>query len=337
MAKSKWTKELVQERSNEIHNFGFIIHGIEVREIGKSKSKKSYIDIECKECKYRNWVLVNNHIRKSGCANCKNRIKRTKENVQLESNNIHNNKFIVHSLNIKTRINKKKKSYIDLECKTCGYRTEVSTTHHLVRKQDCATCVGQINWNIERAQEVSNKNHNNKFIILDLKRENIGNKGRRRTVVQVECKVCGFVNWVFVNHHVYGRNGCSGKCKHIINKGKQIEHLQQNPALANEPYILYFLKFINKLEKETFYKIGKTKNSIYERFKGAQYNDYIIEEVNIIESNHLLVALAEKEVIDMYYDKYKYLPKQKDFDGKTECFTIEIEQEFKTNNKIKEI
>lgn len=48
-----------------------------------------------------------------------------------------------------------------------------------------------------------------------------------------------------------------------------------------------------------------------------------------IESTHLLVSIEENKIINKYKTKYGYIPQQINFDGKTECFSSKILEEFK--------
>jgi hypothetical protein len=92
--------------------------------------------------------------------------------------------------------------------------------------------------------------------------------------------------------------------------------------LANEYYKLYFLRFTHIITNEQFYKVGKTKHSIDKRFDKPEYNNYNIEEIDVIESTHLWVAIEEDKFLNNFKN-YQYAPKIK-FGGYTECFKEEI-------------
>ena len=254
MAKLKWTKELVQEKSNEIHNNGFIIHNIEVKGIGRFK--RSYINTICKNCGYINNILIDNHINKKiGCRQCSGLVPLTLEEIQEKSNKIHNNKFIVTNL-IRKKVKKFKTAHIDIKCKICGYK-----------------------------------------------------------------------NNVIVNNHINKDQGCNSKlCKSGGNRKHQIENLK-NKNKSNELYKLYFLKFTEKETGEQFYKVGKTKKRIKCRFSDKDYNRYIIEECQVVKGTHLWVSEQEDKFISKYYNDYGYIPNEK-FSGYTECFSTEISKYF---------
>ena len=243
---TNWNKKLLQEKSDKLHNNKFIIHDIDLREVGNQGMRTSYIDLECLDCNYRCWMIVNNHIHnKTGCRKC--------------------------SLNI---------------------------------------------WTLEKAQKKSKEIHNNKFIIHSIKVR--GTDRLKRSWINLECKLCGYNNWVSITQHIDKKNGCGGSCRGNINRKKQIIFLKENPILANEPYNLYLLRFSNY--NEIFYKIGKTKGSIKDRF--INYKNYIIEEIKILKSTHLWVAEQEDKFIENF-KQYQYTPSEK-FEGHTECFREEI-------------
>ena len=104
--------------------------------------------------------------------------------------------------------------------------------------------------------------------------------------------------------------------------------MKSNFNLAQEIYNLYFLKFTHKgKDNNSFYKIGKTKRTIKERFQSKRYNNYTIEECQVVEGTHLWVAEQEEAFINKYYGKYGYIPSEK-IGGSTECFNLNIEKEF---------
>ena len=245
-------------------------------------------------------------------------LKWTVSKVQEESDKIHN-KFIIHNVIRKPVGNKGvKATYIGIECKKCGHKNVVHLGSHINKKTDCKGCSM---WTLQKVQNVSNKIHNNQFKIHNIKRNPIGKQGQVATVIQIECKICGYSSQTSIGNHINLESGCGGKCKPKANMNLQIEFLKSNSIIANQPYKLYFLKFIHKLDRETFYKIGKTKN-IKTRYSCKDYSDYIIEEIDVIESTHLWVAEQEEKFINSF-KKYKYKPKNK-FGGWTECFKEEI-------------
>jgi hypothetical protein len=252
------------------------------------------------------------------------KLKWTKEKVQEKSNNIHNNKFIIHDVVMKEYGKQgRKQSYMDLECTICGHQDFVVVDSHINRKSGCAQCAGKNPWTLEKIRKLSKIIHNNNFTIHNIKIQKFN-----KTNIDLECKICNHRKWIQANDHINGRYGCGGKCKITLNKNQLIDFLKINPEKANELHNYYFLKFTNKTNlQEIFYKIGKTKKSIKQRFTGKMYSDYNIETICIMESTHLLIAMEENEFINKYHGTYGYVPNKK-FDGYTECFKPEIIKEF---------
>lgn len=120
-----WTKEKVQNRSNEIHKNKFIIHKIWKKEYGNYNKKTMYGDIECKDCSYRFEASMSNHIHQgNGCKKCEGLIPMTIEEVIEKSNSLIFHNFIKHSINIELNNSGFKKSRITAECGICGYITK---------------------------------------------------------------------------------------------------------------------------------------------------------------------------------------------------------------------
>jgi hypothetical protein len=224
------------------------------------------------------------------------RIKWTLESAQRESNIIHNNKFTIQKIKIEKVGHKGKTgSYLYLKCNICKHENRVTVNRHLIGKCGCPNCYGNVPKTIKEIQKESNEIHNNNFIIINLIRKEFGNKGKKTTFIDIKCKSCGYMNCIEVNGHLNKMTGCGGdKCKFVGNRQNQIKTLKNNPKLANEKYKLYLLKFTNNnIPTDVFLKVGKTKKEISERFSRQEYDNYKIEELNIIEMTHLKVAETE--------------------------------------------
>jgi ribosomal protein S27E len=249
--------------------------------------------------------------------------KWTLEKVQIRSNEIHDNKFTI--LNIERKIAGNKGTYynfINIKCSKCKYENCVKIDNHINKKQDCPNCLGRAEWTLETIRIASTKLHNDKYTIHNIKMKKI--KNRNRSFIDLECKDCKRRNWVYTTSHISQQRGCGGICMGIANRLKQIQFLKVNHILAKELYKLYFLKFTHKVTNEQFYKVGKTKKQIKQRFSNSNYN---IEECQVVEGTHLWVAEQEDEFINKYYNNYGYSPQEK-FGGHTECFKPEIIKEF---------
>ena len=318
MKRIRFTLKTVRIKSKEIHNDNFIIHSLEMKQTGNS-GRRSFIDIECRICSHRKWTQTNDHINgKHSCRVCSNgtwTLKRARKELEI----MFDKDYIIHNISLREVGNtqKQKISFIDIECTSCKTRKWKNLSAILMKKTKCVYCNM---WTLEKAQKLSKNLYNDKFIIRKLSRKNL----KREPYINIECIDCGYINWVSVKNHK--ECGCGGKCNIRGQRNVQLETLRNNPILANQPYKLYFLKFTHKVTNEQFYKVGKTKFNIQRRFRKNQYNDYIIEECQLVEGTHLWVAEQEEEFIEKYKD-YQYTPNNK-FDGWTECFKPEIIKEF---------
>jgi hypothetical protein len=256
--------------------------------------------------------------------------KLTLGEVQSRSDKIHNNKFIIHSIETKEYGNcGYKRAYIDVECKDCGFRKLTELSNHTNGRNGCMRCSYNM-YTLEYVRKESVLVHGELFKIYDIKMLKMnGDKKRSRSYVDLECNICGFRSLVLVHNHINKKIGCGGNfCKYQVNRKIQIKILKNNPDLANQFYTLYFLKFIHKITDEQFYKVGITKHSIKRRFSGKLYSDYIIKECQVVKGTHLWAVEQEDDFINKYYDKYSYVPRKK-IRGWTECFRINISNEFK--------
>ena len=330
--KSKWNVDTVQKASDEIHGGKFIVQKVELLSIGKDKTKRSYITLKCKLCNDISLIRVSSHITyKSGCKNC---LKWTVENLQIKSDEIYSNKFIIHQIKNGKEINKNKSHiYVNLECKVCKYNYWTQVNYFINQKQGCRSCNGRPEYTKKSAQLKSDQIHNFKFIVYDIKKMKRKNTDENATHLNLECKYCGERKWMLLNSHITNKQGCgSHQCKGTIDRKTQINFLQSNQILASEQYNLYFLKFIHKITNEQFYKVGKTKKEINDRFKIKQYSNYNIETCQVVKGTHLWVAEQEDKFINKY-KSYQYIPNEK-FGGHTECFSLEIEKEFNNSKEI---
>jgi hypothetical protein len=247
--------------------------------------------------------------------------------IRKESKRVHGDIFIIGNIERKEYGNQGcKMSYINLKCKICNYENLMAIKSHIHKKIGCKQCSKNM-WTLKKAQDESNRIHNNNFILYSLERKEYGSQGQKTCHIDIKCKSCGDRKITTINNHISKSHGCSGKCQSVINRTFQINTLREDMKLADQLYKLYFLKFTHKLTNEQFYKVGKTKKTINYRFKDKQYNNYIIEECQVVESTHLWVAEQEDLFINKYYNKYGYKPIDK-FGGHTECFNLEVINEF---------
>lgn len=101
-------------------------------------------------------------------------------------------------------------------------------------------------------------------------------------------------------------------------------------AYKKEKATLYFVSFNNKVNEESFLKIGITINSINERFHALK-GKYNIEKIKTFELN-LYDAIHLEDSILSEFSEYKYVPQNK-FDGYTECLKTNYKKILSYMNK----
>jgi hypothetical protein len=123
----KLTKEILQERSNIIHDNKYLIIGDYI-----SNSKK--IEIKHLVCNKIFEQQPNNHLQGKGCLYCSGREKSSVENLQNKSNKLYNGDYLI----IGDYINNQTKILIKhLKCNT---EFECIPTNHKNVKGGCPTC-----------------------------------------------------------------------------------------------------------------------------------------------------------------------------------------------------
>lgn len=187
MSKRK-TKEEWQSDSNEIHNNEFEI-------IGNPKNALDKVDILHKKCGNIINVTPHNHLRRY-CIYCSNKNKKTKEECQRISNEIHNNEFIIldSPKNIKTNVR--------IKHIKCGSIIKMTINNHINHKNGCKYC--------SKNSLKSNKYWVNKcyeiwggeFKIID-EVTNVWEK------VKVKHSICGNILLKDMNNLIHSKRGCN--------------------------------------------------------------------------------------------------------------------------------
>lgn len=118
-------------------------------------------------------------------------------------------------------------------------------------------------------------------------------------------------------------------CPTCNNTGLYNDHFLKTNE-ANNPALLYLLRFKPKVSGQSFLKIGVTKLTIKKRFTSSMYKVFDIEEIHVIQRSLRDCILTEKKVL-VSNKFHQYFPTTR-FDGRTECFidTPEIEQRIRS-------
>lgn len=136
--------------------------------------------------------------------------------------------------------------------------------------------------------------------------------------LNILCNQCNTLFKMTPYRHLYLGKGCK-YCNHQTVYTKDF-YLARD--LTDFSCKLYLLKFTSKDSLETFVKIGLTKQSISKRFKGKEYQNYIIETIDLVSGMFFDLVDKESKIINKY-SSFKYIPKQK-FKGYSECFSLKL-------------
>lgn len=181
----KLNKEILQERSNKIHNYNYQI-------IGEYINSSTKIEIKHLVCGEVNKILPNNHFNgKGGCSKCFGSIKKTKEQLQEESNIIHNDEYEI----LGEYINSDAK--IEIKHRICGNIFKQTPDKHL-HNNKCPICYGKNRLTKEILQERSDKKYNGEYEIL-------GNYINSATPILIKHKICGNEYMQIPNNHLRRR------------------------------------------------------------------------------------------------------------------------------------
>jgi hypothetical protein len=144
--KEKLTKEIIQERSNEIHNKKYLI-------LGDYINIDTKILIKCLVCNNQFSQSPDKHVgSKQGCAKCSNREVLSKEEIQKRSNKKYNDEYIILS-------ERDGNSKVEIKHKVCNNQFKQTINNHL-RGRKCPFCYGTPLKTLKQVQEESNNIHN---------------------------------------------------------------------------------------------------------------------------------------------------------------------------------
>ncbi len=183
----KLTKEIVQERSNLLHNNEYEILSDYINCMTK-------MDILHKVCGNIFQQRSDDHIGKKAarCSICYgSRGKLNKEILQKRSNEIHNNEYTILGDYINSCTN------ILMEHKLCGSQFLQKPNNHLDNKNGCPECHKGVISNAIEFQKRSNEIHNNEYTLM-------GEYKNSQSKVLLLHKICGEMFKQVVNNHLSG-------------------------------------------------------------------------------------------------------------------------------------
>jgi len=286
------------------HEFKNKLHK-NLKPLEKYKGSKKKILIECLICgDKRKKITIHLLSGKHHCISCgpeKTAIKRRfdveKLDKQLKSRDLKRlSKF------------KNKRTAIKIKCLKCGI--EFTRKSNVTRNLGCKTChMIQLGKSKVLNSKVVNDILEKKSIRLLSKFAGIMNPGRFQCI---ECKhkwsTKRFDGALYIN------KGC-GKCSKRFNGAYSMSLFKRKPHLKRVKGITYFIKCND--DKETFYKIGITKQKWNERMRKIPYN---INKIFVYEG--MLPNCTQLEIkIKKNFRKNRYKP-NKYFAGMAECLKL---------------
>ena len=249
--------------------------------------------------------IARNHSNGAGCLKCWREkqvgLKTTDlDKLLIEFNNKHNNKYDYSLVEYKNC-----KENIKVICPTHGVFQVTADNHK--RKDGCSKC---------RTEERTNRN---KKIFIEKAKEIHGDKydyskvdyKNSKTKIEIVCSTHGSFEQT-PNSHNAG-NGCP-TCSRLLNTYSRTDYIK----LAKKA-ILYIVCFEN--EKEKFYKIGKTINSIKRRFFNKTSN---YKYTSIFEYEGEIDFIFDLEIeLHKKHRQHSYKP-YLNFSGCTECYNLQL-------------
>ena len=88
-------------------------------------------------------------------------------------------------------------------------------------------------WNMNNIQEASNKIHNNKFIIHDIRVKEFGKDKRKTSQTKIECKDCGYKTWIIVSNFIKRKGGCSNCSGRVPLSIIELQSINNNVIIHN--------------------------------------------------------------------------------------------------------
>lgn len=312
MSKKKTTEEFIKEAIQKYSdNFDY--------SDTEYKGNKVNVTIKCNTCKHVFEQRPNNHLRRPDCTNCK---KLKKEQEKIENKKV---KIVEDPTESFIRKAKEKrgdefdyseaiyvnaKTKVKLKCKE-GHSFYQSPSNHL-HGFGCITCA--------RVVQGDSKRKNLDHFLKKFKEKHGDTYCYKDTVyveshkkIKIRCKHHGLFLQT-PNNHAAGK-GCE-KCARINNSFVREDYVKM---AKGRDTILYIIRCFR--EGEEFYKIGKTYQTIEQRYKKSDM-PYQYQILDTFISDASTIHIKEVE-LHKKYGMYSHSPKIL-FGGYTECYSMDL-------------
>lgn len=284
------------------------------------KNQRTKVKIICKEHGIFE-MITSLHFSGQGCAECAGVKKHTLATFIKKAKTIHKDKYdysIVEYLDSRTKVK--------IICKEHGEFEQTPFNH--MQGQHCPKCANILNGIYKRMSwddfiDKSTKKHGNKYDYCISKYDGLNNK------IEIICPIHGKFEQTPASHlNSCGCFKCTSDLRSIKGSWDYVKKFENNKELGRKEGIFYVLNFKHKELGFEFIKIGITSNDIQTRFHG--YNDY--EYTILIEHKKTMLECATLEKFyknEFINQKYNFkFPANLNFNGKTECFQMEVSNYF---------
>lgn len=294
----------------------------EVRE--KHNNFYTYDNFTYVESKTKSWITCPTHgdflqapcrhLMGSGCKKCAtntlaNKRRLSNEDFLKKAKKVHGDKYNYPNLFYKNTDDK-----ILIHCNNCNMDFEQSVSNHIYGKNGCPVCVSNA---LSKQRRITNENFlvktkeifGNKYTYNDLSFKNTDDK------INIFCNLCQKEFKQIISCHIYGKSGCPICAAKTRGWSYSI---WKNRSLSSN-YFSGFKVYIIRCwdDNEEFYKIGKTYNSIKQRFKGKSM-PYEYEIIKVFNDNAQVISELER-TLQKNNKEFKYIPKI-EFHGMYECY-----------------
>jgi len=245
--------------------------------------------------------------------------KLTKEIVLKKFKLIHGNKYTYKIENYKNVTEE-----ISIHCKKHGVFIQRIDIH--LRGAGCPKCA---------KEKMASKFKQSRELVIDRFVETHGDKYNYNLVKFTNCKdkvdiICpehGIFSQKVESHYKgHGCPKCAQKKTGEKNHFNRLYQYKKNEELGSEGGTFYKVLFTHKPTGLKFVKIGITSVSVEERYR-SKYSNFDYEIIDQIHCSNLESAELEQAYKAANKDKRFYLPDSIQFQGKTECYEYDEEQQ----------
>lgn len=313
MSKKKTTQEFNEEAAQK-YGSSFDYSNVDYQ------GNKVNIVIKCNTCQHVFQQLPNNHLKRPDCVNCKKLKKEQEKQVNKKVKIIEDptNSFIkkakekrgedfdysdVEYIDSKTKIK--------LKCNKEGHIFYQTPSNHL-HGFGCILCA--------RTIQGDSKRKNLSDFLIKFKKVHGDTYGYDESIyveshkrIKIRCLHHG-IFFQSPNAHAAGK-GCK-KCARINNSFIREDYVKMAKGRDTTLYIIRCFR-----DDEEFYKIGKTYQTIKQRYKKSDM-PYGYEILDTFVSDASTIHIKEAE-LHKKYGLYNYTP-QILFGGYTECYSIDL-------------